>query len=438
MSPKQHYTSLLVAAVIILSLALLNLPIINNVWQYSFDDGTYSHAYIIPLIMAYLFWELVKTNNLTYRSSFSPLFFVVMILCQYLFFITVSAQISAGYWLMLPFITISSLLLVFKFNFSLTFAVFYMVFLLPFWGFLVVPLQNLSVAAVTIIMNFTHIPVFVQNEFIEIPSGTFEIAGGCSGLRYLITALAIGSLYAFLYIKSYRNTLLFMAIAILGALITNWIRITLLIVIGHETEMTSTLMEDHNTFGWYVFIPFMFLLFHIGNKLSGNLPAQEAIKEQIIEPKKTGMQCAAILAIAIVFSSNLYISETTSNKHESAHITVQLQPSVAFYSEKEVLTQTSNQIKLKYYFNSGLPDEKPTFYLNKLPPKGWQLKSSEIEDGWLVQKLAKGHQTAILKTQYQIDGKSAATSSHFKILRLKKAIKGVRQTSLIWDLTISA
>jgi len=437
LSLKQHYASLLVVSIVILTLALLNLPVINSVWQYSFDDGTYSHAYIIPLIMAYLFRELVITNRLAFRQAFSPLFFIALLLCHYVFFVSVSAQISAGYWLMLPVVVLSSLLLIFKFSFGLAFAVFYVIFLLPIWGFLVVPLQNLSVSAVTIIMNFTHIPVFVQNEFIEIPSGTFEIAGGCSGLRYLITALAIGSLYAFLYIKSYRNVIFFMGIAILGALITNWIRITLLIVIGHETEMTSSLMEDHNTFGWYVFIPFMFLLFYIGNKLSSQPMAPTEVLAKPINLKTTALPLAGVILISALFSSNIHIDMEATIDPKSDSLASDMQPSIAYYSNKEVLVSSGRESKLRYTFTSGLPDEKPTFYLNNMLPKGWQEKSSTIENGWLVKTLIKGQQKATLKVQYQIDGSTAATAKQFKLLRIKKALLGNRETGLHWHLTVN-
>src|SRR5690606_37908570 len=41
--------------------------------------------------------------------------------------------------------------------------------------------------------------------------------------------------------------------AVLLALLTNWLRIFLLVVIGYQTEMKSSLMEDHEFFGWVLF-----------------------------------------------------------------------------------------------------------------------------------------------------------------------------------------
>ena len=132
---------------------------------------------------------------------------------------------------------------------------------MPGWGLLTAILQKVSTNAVTFLMSYSGIPTFVEGNFVTIPAGVFEIAGGCSGLRYLIVSLAISSLFSFLYIKNTKKALLFFTVAILGALITNWIRITALILIGEYTDMQSDLMTDHNVFGWYLYIPFMFLLF---------------------------------------------------------------------------------------------------------------------------------------------------------------------------------
>ena len=68
-SPKlsQSANLVLVPFIGILSIILLiiffNLPIIATLWQYSFDDGTYSHAYLIPFIVLYLYFTLYENNE---------------------------------------------------------------------------------------------------------------------------------------------------------------------------------------------------------------------------------------------------------------------------------------------------------------------------------------------------------------------------------------
>jgi exosortase/archaeosortase family protein len=88
---------------------------------------------------------------------------------------------------------------------------------------------------------------------IFLPSGTIYIADGCSGLRYLTVALLMG--YTLILINHYRlaGIVSTIALAIILGLAANWLRIYLLVLIGYHTEMQSSLMRDHETFGWVVF-----------------------------------------------------------------------------------------------------------------------------------------------------------------------------------------
>jgi exosortase len=75
----------------------------------------------------------------------------------------------------------------------------------PVWGPINEFLQWSSVKAVNYIMSFTGIPTFVYEEYVEIPAGTFEIADGCSGLRYVIAALALVTFYSVMYLQRARS-----------------------------------------------------------------------------------------------------------------------------------------------------------------------------------------------------------------------------------------
>ena len=47
--------------------------------------------------------------------------------------------------------------------------------------------------------------------YISIPSGDFEVAKACSGLKFVIAGLMLGTLYSFLTYSSWRKRLLSMA-----------------------------------------------------------------------------------------------------------------------------------------------------------------------------------------------------------------------------------
>ena len=59
------------------------------------------------------------------------------------------------------------------------FPVGYLYFAVPVWSLVNTPLQSLTTAAVTVVLRVTGIPAYVEGNFVHIPVGTFEIAGGC-------------------------------------------------------------------------------------------------------------------------------------------------------------------------------------------------------------------------------------------------------------------
>ena len=295
----------------------LNTPVLVTLWRHGFDDGTYSHAYLVPFISLYLYYQLSQSGKLQFRQSWSLPPTILLLLSCYLLFVTSNAQISIGYWAALLLVCVASINMMYKFKWLIFFPAAFLIFILPFWGILVPFLQNLSILAVTSMMNFTGVPTYVEGSFVTIPAGVFEIADGCSGLRYMIVSLAISSLFSFLYINNAKKALGFFALAIFGALLTNWIRITALILIGEYTNMESSLMEDHNTFGWYLFVPFMIILFWWGSKcadIDPNSTRNQTRLQQSTQHAHTPQAQSRTTkpALAVVLALLLSLSSTTT------------------------------------------------------------------------------------------------------------------------------
>src|SRR5690606_9423413 len=110
-------------------------------------------------------------------------------------------------------------------------------FISPVWGSLTGPLQYISVVITKFIMQLTHIPVYVDGNFVQIPQGVFEIAEGCSGLRYFIVSLALSTLLCHLHLRKLKNMILLTLCAVVGAILVNGIRIVLIILIGYYSDM---------------------------------------------------------------------------------------------------------------------------------------------------------------------------------------------------------
>ncbi len=436
METNKNLTPFIFMLAIPLVIALFNIPILETLWEYGFDDGTYSHGFLIPFIYIYLCYELYQNGELEMRDKFSlPVTLFFAISC-YAFFVSSAAQISLAYWFTNIVLIISSTLMLFRSHWKIVFPAAYFVFMYPLWGPMVNILQQISVHSVSFLMSFTNIPTYVENQFVTIPAGVFEIAGGCSGLRYLITALAISSLYIFLYIKKTKHILLFLAFAIGGALITNWIRITIIILIGHHTDMTSEIIHDHNIFGWYLFIPYMFLLFYFGGKLV--IDEKEHPRKKTSKYKAIFKKNMIIAIIGILLTSTTLMAIDTSQSSEDVKNRLQtndLYPIISGHSQETILEKTYNDsifLTISYDFDGKKLDGKPTSINNKKINESWHITREESDHNWSYAYAKNKEKNALIAMNYAISGKIQTARNKFKLLRIKEALSGKRHTQLNW------
>lgn len=429
MDITSKHKPLSILILMLLAYSLLNLPVVNTLWRHSFDDGTYSHAYLIPLISLYLLYLVSNHQLITFRDKPSLLAIGATFTLALAFYVSVNAQMSLGYWLCFLFLGISLVFNVFRFNKYLMFPLVYFIFLIPLWGSLTTPLQSLSVVAVSFMMSFTGIPVYVHAPYVEIPAGTFEIAHGCSGLRYVLTSLAISSLYVFLFIRDRKKAFIFFALALLGGLVTNWIRITLLILIGHWTDMTHSLMNDHNHFGWYIFMPFMLLLFWFGNKIADFDFTRKFNKET--SKIRLATSCSVItIAFTAATSTTLATFNHDNNEQVVSLSAEKSEPFVKFYQDK-VVSSTESSTNIVYSFSASDLDNKPSYFENDIAPAGWRMVK-ELKSGTYL--FSKNRKLATVQVQYQLEEQYFDSKRAFKIARLKQGLTNNQNVKLHWKI----
>ncbi len=436
----KKFTPLISILVIPLVIAIFNIPILVTLWEYGFDSYDYSHGFLIPFIYIFLCYELYKTGDLKMRDRFNLPVTMFFALCCYAFFVSSAAQISMAYWFTNVTLIVSCTLMLFRYHWKIVFAVGYLIFMYPVWGVMKGILQQVSVSAVSYLMSFTNVPTHIDNQFVAIPAGIFEIAGGCSGLRYLITALAISSLYIFLFIKSTKLSLIFLAFAITGALVTNWVRITIIILVGHHTEMTSDLIHDHNMFGWYLFLPYMFLLFYLGGKLVGY---DEETPDQHTQDEKTASGMNIFIAtFGIVLTSTTIMAtgavQTPPDENSQLHSN-ELYPLISGYAsetKKQYTYNDSTFLNATFGFSGKKLSEKPTSIKNHIINESWQILRQQSDNNWRYVFATKSGKNALFAFHYSIAGKTEPSRIKFKMLRIREAFMGNRRTQLEWIGTI--
>ncbi len=402
--------------------------------RYSFDDGTYSHAFLIPIITAYLFYVLWQEGKLTFSEKINYPILVLLAISALSFIQVYSAQISLLYWTLSLGVLALSTTLIFNNRLIVFAACCYLVFLFPIWNGLTTPLQQLSTWVSSFVLSLTSIPIYVEGAFISLPAGKFEIANGCSGLRYLLVSLAISYLYTFLYIKSVKNSVTFLIFAILGALITNWIRIILLILIGQYTEMQSPLMTDHNNFGWFLYLPFLIVLFFLGNRLSTpqNQESCDEVNDGNNDSKASLHLPSTIIAtMVLTLSASFWFSFGKAEMVEASESLYE--PKIFNYSGKQK-NNDGDTVSIHYSYQCGDLDCKPTFHENNLVPNGWRIVSTDRYNDKLELVVRNRNQYAKVTAWYQLDQYRTGKASAFKLQRLKQFPFSRQEPELHWQL----
>ncbi|MDL0429700.1 exosortase [Marinobacter sp. TBZ242] len=173
-------------------------------------------------------------------------------------------------------------------------------FAVPVWDYLSWTLQLVTVETNKLLLGLFDINFEVEGVFVYlIGVGAFEIAHGCSGLRYLLVGQSLAVLYGELNFRCVRSRIVFFLIAVALALLANWIRVFVIIYMGYETNMETGLIEDHDNFGWWVFAATLVPLFIIGRKLEVTRIEQQATGSEVeAGPAKLGRRWPGALVAA--------------------------------------------------------------------------------------------------------------------------------------------
>ena len=141
-------------------------------------------------------------------------------------------------------------------------------FALPVWYIFNAPLQFVTAEVNEALVRIAGIPAHVDGNSFELPSGVIEVASGCSGLNYLISALAIAYYQGMMYLKAWPARLKLLAVAAIAAIVINWLRVFLLIVIAYASDMQHYFIRvDHFYFGWILFAAVLVPICWIGFRL---------------------------------------------------------------------------------------------------------------------------------------------------------------------------
>ena len=230
------------------------------------SSETFAHGYIILPISLWLIWRRRENFSLLPPHPFWPALALIAIVGAGWYVARMGAvQVVMQYAFAALIPSIALALLGRRLAWSLAFPLMFILLAVPFGEVFIDPLISFTADFTVRALQATGIPVLRNGTRFEIPSGSWSVVEACSGVRYLISSITLGCLYAYLTYRSTVRRAAFMLTAVLVPILANGLRAYMIVMIGHLSGMTLAVGFDHLIYGWAFFGLVMFLMFWIGS-----------------------------------------------------------------------------------------------------------------------------------------------------------------------------
>jgi exosortase len=138
----------------------------------------------------------------------------------------------------------------------------FLYFAVPAWDLLAEPLQSLTLWVVRWAAPAIGVPAAVSGTTVLLPGHMqFEVTAACSGSGFLMEGMAVAVLLGELEHARVGRRLRLVAIMLVIALATNWIRVLTLLQIGYTTQMRHVVVSQYHVMFGYVLLTLVLVAF---------------------------------------------------------------------------------------------------------------------------------------------------------------------------------
>ncbi len=242
-----------------IALVLVYLPALYDLVQDWSNDPNYSHGFLIPIVSAFLIWQKRKQlKTVLFKKDNTGL--ILLILGIILF---VVANGAAEYFtLRFSFVLCLFGLTYYMFGKQIIkeiwFPFFILLFMIPvpyvLYYAVTFPMQTLATKITVVILNTLGMSAIRQGNIIHITGHTLEVAEACSGIRSLISLLALGAIYAYTTQKKFIAQLILFLSTVPIAVIANVFRVLVTSVMVATVTDQVTEEPMHSIMGMLVFV----------------------------------------------------------------------------------------------------------------------------------------------------------------------------------------
>lgn len=233
------------------------------IWMRS---DTFAHGFVVVPISLWLVWRQRDVLVLLSAKPWWPGLLAVAG-AGALWLVTSAADVLGLKQFAVAFMVIASVVTVIGLPVAraLMFPLAFLLFAVPAGEFMVPTLVDWTADFTVAALRLTGVPIYREANHFMIPSGAWSVVEACSGIRYLIASVMVGTIYAAVAYRSTRRRVLFVVASILVPIVANWLRAYMIVMIGHLSNNRFAVGVDHLIYGWLFFGVVMLLLFWVGS-----------------------------------------------------------------------------------------------------------------------------------------------------------------------------
>jgi exosortase len=265
--------------VVLVSLILmLYASVIKGLVVQWWTDADYGYGFFVPLFSGYILWRERErwTKTEIKPSNFG---FVAMLGAVGLLLLgSLGAELFTGRFSLLVLLAGMILFLVgWKMLRAVFFPLGYLIWMIPIpaiiYNQITFPLQLIASRLASAWLELAHVPVLRDGNILTISNYSLEVVEACSGIRSLMTLMALAVAYGYLVSPQRWVRYILAALMLPIAIVTNAIRVMGAGMLAHRFGPAAAEGFLHEFSGWAIFLVALVLMFgshwilrHIGKR----------------------------------------------------------------------------------------------------------------------------------------------------------------------------
>lgn len=266
-----------------------------SIWARS---DTYAHGFIVPPITLWLIWRMrARIAVLAPKPSYLAVLLLTATGFAWLLAELAAVNVVSQFALTAILVLAVPAVVGWQVARRIAFPLLFLFFAVPFGDFAMPKLMEWTAQFTILGLRLSGIPVLSEGLHFVIPSGSWSVVEACSGVRYLIASVTVGTLFAYLTYQSLKRRLIFVGISVIVPIVANWFRAYMIVMLGHLSGNKLAVGVDHLIYGWVFFGMVIMAMFWIGARWrEDELP----LEEPRLVPIASGTTVAAMWVAAAV------------------------------------------------------------------------------------------------------------------------------------------